>query len=111
MNILYVTAHLNFAIFTNAVKIPLRNSGNCSTFEGLINPTEPSKCCAKDCYDFCGAKNCHEKGSDKCCGDSISPEICGVDGCVAPCTLGIKLKIHEFGFILKYVCALNKTQK
>ena len=67
-------------------------------FEGLINPSDPRKCCAEDCYDFCGAENCHEKGSNKCCSDNISSEICGVNGRVAPCTLGMKLKMKECEF-------------
>ena len=63
--------------------------GKCSIYEGLQNPTDPSKCCASDCLDYCGARNCDEKSGDRCCGSGIQNQICGTPGATnAPCTLG-----------------------
>ena len=60
-------------------------------FGGLQHPTDPSKCCASDCSDYCGARNCQEKSGDRCCGSGIRNQICSSPDTLAPCTLGKKI--------------------
>ena len=72
--------------------------GKCGRFDGLQIPNEPldsdvSKCCPKECTDFCGADYCHEAGVEGCCADDIpDTNVCelGVDGVYAPCVIGTK---------------------
>ena len=81
--------------------------GKCSKYQGLENPNDPSQCCSKDCFDYCGAKNCEDGGLNKCCFQGISSNtsnICGntyntntgIKKRTAPCTLSNAFKISKF---------------
>ena len=64
----------------------------CFEFIGIAHPKNPSKCCAFTCGDLCGALNCDEGegGVKSCCGSGIQEDvICGLDGQMAPCSIGI----------------------